>query len=84
MFQQVGGTSIGKKHAPPVACLGAGRLEEESIYPSQKFKSLILNDKENDCEEDRFWKRFIDDIVAATQGSREEAQELVDWMIPHQ
>ena len=56
-----------------VACLGAGRLEEESIYPSQKFKSLILNDKENDCEEDRFWKRFIDDIVAATQSSREEA-----------
>jgi hypothetical protein len=29
MFQQAGGTSIGKKHAPSLCCLGAGRLEEE-------------------------------------------------------
>ena len=39
IFQQVGGTSIGKKHAPPLACLGAGRLESETIYPSQNFKT---------------------------------------------
>ena len=31
MFQQVGGTSIGKKHAPSLCCLGAGKLEEEQI-----------------------------------------------------
>ena len=80
IFQQVGGTSIGKKHAPPLACLGAGRLESETIYPSQNFKTLVLDDKENNCEEDRFWKRFIDDIVAAMQGSRDDAERFVDWM----
>jgi hypothetical protein len=80
LFQQVGGTSIGKKHAPPLACLGAGRLETEAIYPSQNFKTLVLNDKESNSEEDRFWKRFIDDIVAAMQGSRDDAQRFVDWM----
>ena len=29
VFKQVGGTSIGKKHAPSRCCLGAGKLEEE-------------------------------------------------------
>ena len=50
------------------------------IYPSEKFKNLFLDDKENDNEEYRFWKRFIDDIVAAMQGTREEAKVFVDWM----
>ena len=80
IFQQVGGTSIGKKHAPPLACLGAGRLEKETIYPSEKFQSLVLDDKENTNEEDRFFKRFIDDIIAAMEGTRDDAQKLVDWM----
>ena len=80
LFQQVGGTSIGKKHAPPVACLGAGKLEKDLIYPSENFKSLILNDNENNNDEDRFWKRFIADIVAAMRGTREEAEVFVNWI----
>ena len=28
IFQPVGGTSIGKKYAPPLACLGADKLED--------------------------------------------------------
>jgi hypothetical protein len=35
MFQQVGGTSIGKNHAPFLCCLGAGKLEEEQIFPTE-------------------------------------------------
>ena len=80
IFQQVGGTSIGKKHAPPLACLGAGKLETDTIYPSEHFKGLVLKDKENNNEEDRFYKRFIDDIIAATQGTKEDAKRMVDWM----
>jgi hypothetical protein len=63
-----------------LACLGARRLESETIYPSHNFKTLVLDDKENNCEEDRFWKRFIDDIVAAMQGSRDDAERFVEWM----
>ena len=39
-----------------------------------------MNDKERNREEERFWKLFIDDIVAAMQGSEEDAQRFVDWM----
>ena len=67
MFQQVGGTPIDKKHAPPLACLGAGKLEKDVIYPSQQFHSLVLDDKENDCEEERFYKRFILSNILVTQ-----------------
>ena len=80
LFQQVGGTSIGKKHAPPVACLGAGKLEKDLIFPSEKFQSLILDNKDNDNDKDGFWKRFIDDIIAAMQGTREEAEMFANWM----
>ena len=80
LFQQDGGTSIGKKHAPPLACLGAGKIESDSIYPSQLFQELFLDDKENNNVEDRFWKRFIDDIIAVMHGTREEAKVFVDWM----
>ena len=47
------------------------------IYPSEEFKNLFLGDKEKDNEEYRFWKHFIDDIVAAMQGTREEAKPKV-------
>ena len=42
------------------------------------YQNLVLDDKENNNVEDRFWKRFIDDIIAATQGSEEDANWLVD------
>ena len=80
MFQQVGGTPIDKKHAPPLACLGAGKLEKDVIYPSQQFHSLVLDDKENDCEEERFYKRFIEDIIAAMIRTKEDARRFVEWM----
>ena len=44
------------------------------------YQNLVLDNKENNNVEDRFWKRFIDDIIAATQGSEEDAKRLVDWM----
>ena len=80
IFQQVGGTSIGKKHAPPLACLGAGKLENDTIFPSDEYKSLVLDDKDDSCEKNRFYKRFIDDIIAAMKGTKEDAQRFVDWM----
>ena len=33
MYKQTGGTSIGKKHAPDLCCMGAGKLEEDLIFP---------------------------------------------------
>ena len=80
IFQQVGGTSIGKKHAPSLACLGAGKLENDTIFPSDEYKSLVLDDKDDSCEKNRFYKRFIDDIIAAMKGTKEDAQRFVDWM----
>ena len=79
-YQQTGGTSIGKKHAPPLACLGAGKLEEEKIFTANIFKEKILNDKESEDDKDRFYKRFIDDMVAAFLGTQEEAASYVEWM----
>ena len=80
VFEQVGGTSIGKKHAPPVACLGAGRLEEKEIFPSENFQKFILDDKESLDPKDRFYTRFIDDMFTAFMGTEEEASNFVDWM----
>ena len=76
VFEQIGGTSIGKKHAPPVACLGAGKLEEEKVFPSENFKKHVLDDKESDDDKDRFFTRFIDDMLSAFLGSKEEASDL--------
>ena len=42
-FKQTGGTSIGKKHAPDLCCLGAGKFEEDLIFPDNKFQELIIN-----------------------------------------
>ena len=34
------GTSIGQKQAPPYACLGAAKLEEDLIYPHENFQNM--------------------------------------------
>ena len=68
-FHQVGGTSIGKKHAPPLACLAAGKLEEEVIFTADIFKAKVLKDIRNDDDKARFYKRFIDDMIAAFMGT---------------
>ena len=79
-FHQIGGTSIGKKHAPPLACLAAGKLEEEVIFTANIFKEKVLDDLTNNDEKSRFYKRFIDDMIAAFMGTEEEAKDFVDWM----
>ena len=80
VFRQVGGTSIGKKHAPALCCLGAGKLEEEQIFPSEIFRSIVAKDNTTQDESDRFYKRFIDDMIAAMDGTEEEAKQFVEWL----
>ena len=56
MFKQEGGTSIGKKHAPDTACLGAAKFEEVNILPSEQFRNIVLNDDSSPDDSDRFYK----------------------------
>ena len=79
-FKQIGGTSIGKRHAPPIACLAAGKLEEEHIFTTDVFKDKVLNDLSSQDEKDRFYKRFIDDMIAAFLGDAQDAEHFVRWM----
>ena len=60
--------------------MGAGKLEEEKIFTANIFKEKILDDKESEDDKDRFYKRFIDDMVAAFLGTQEEAASYVEWM----
>ena len=48
VYQQVSGTAIGTKFAPPYACIFMDRLENE-ILDTQILKPLV-------------WLRYIDDI----------------------
>ena len=80
MLKQVGGTSIGKKHAPALCCLGAGKLEEDMIFPAEPFRSLVIKDKGSADESERFFKRFIDDMMALTNGTTDDAKEFVGWL----
>ena len=80
LYKQEGGTSIGKKHAPDTACLGAGKFEEETIFPSERFQNIVLKDNSSMDVKDRFYKRFIDDMIAATNCTQQEANNFVDWL----
>jgi hypothetical protein len=80
LIVQKSGAAIGQKMAPPYCCLGAAKLEEDHIYPDAKFKDFILNDISSNDEKDRFWRRFIDDIIAMTTMTESQAQEFVDWI----
>ena len=80
VFKQVGGTSIGKKHAPSLCCLGAGKLEEELIFPSEQFRNLVIKDNRTLDESDRFFKRFIDDMLSLTKGTKVDADNFVKWL----
>ena len=75
-----GGTSIGKKHAPDLCCLGAGKFEEDLIFPKEQFQTLVLDYTSIDDPKERFCSRFIDDMFAAAVGTELQAQQLVDWM----
>ena len=80
LYKQEGGTSIGKKHAPDTACLGAGKFEEDNVLPSQEFQNIVLNDNSSGDEMDRFYARFIDDMIAATSCTKEQAHNFVEWL----
>ena len=78
LYKQEGGTSIGKKHAPDTACLGAGKFEEYLILPSEEFQNIVLNDNTTGDNKNRFYARFIDDMLAATNCTGDEARQFVD------
>ena len=80
IFKQEGGSSIGKKHAPDACCLAAGKLEEDTILPSIEFQSVVLDDLSSCDVTERHYKRFIDDMIAATNCTEQEAAQFVQWM----
>ena len=44
------------------------------------YKDKVLNDLSSQDEEDRFYKRFIDDMIAAFLGDAQDAEHFVRWM----
>ena len=60
--------------------LRAGKFEEENVLPAQQFKDIVLNDNESNDDKDRFYKRFIDDMIAATCCTSQEANNFVNWL----
>ena len=80
LYRQKTGVSIGQKYAPSFAGLGAGKLEEDKIFPSVQFQNFILKDLDSQDNCDRFYTRFIDDKLAAFLGSKDQAEDFVTWM----
>ena len=62
-YQQILGTAMGSKCAPPYSCIFMGEFENNLILP---LSELI-----------RFWKRFIDDIFFIFLGNEEELEKLM-------
>ena len=65
IYQQVCGSAMGTKCAPPYACIFMSYIEEKI----QKLSNSIL-----------FWKRFIDDIFFIFNGTQTELLTLFDKM----
>ena len=63
VYQQVSGTAIGTKFAPPYACIFMDRLENEFL-DTQILKPLV-------------WLRYIDDIVFIWTDSEEELKKFM-------
>ena len=57
--------------------MGDEKLEEENIFTADIFKEKVLDDKESDYDKDRFYKRFIDDMVAAFLGLKKKPETLL-------
>ena len=53
------GSSIGKKHAPPLACLSARKLEESKIYVADIYKERILDNKSSTDDKERKTKQNV-------------------------
>ena len=69
IFKQTKGVGTGLKMAPPYACLGLG-----------KFENLVFDSNEECLELIKLWKRYIDDILMLFKGSRQQLDELVEWL----
>ena len=70
VYRQCGGVGTGLKLAPPYACLGVGKFEENVFNnPNNEFRDSIL-----------LWKRFIDDVLMLFKGTKEECRQFVEWL----
>ena len=69
IYKQTRGVGTGIKLAPTYACLGLGKYEEILFESDQVLLEKIL-----------LWKRFIDDVLMLFSGSKQECQQLVDWL----
>ena len=69
LYRQKGGVGTGNKMSPPYTCLGMGKFESRALSSGFPLVELIC-----------LWKRFIDDILMLFKGSKEQCQELVDWL----
>ena len=55
-------------------------MEEKLIFPSEEFQTLVLDNASEPDPKERFFKRFIDDMFAATVGTEQQAQQFVQWI----
>ena len=55
--------------SPPYTCLGMGKFESSALSSEFPLVELIS-----------LWKRFIDDILMLFKGTKEQCQQLVDWL----
>ena len=69
VYQQTGGVGTGIKLAPPYACLGMGKFEQEAFKKDNCLLGKV-----------QLWKRFIDDVLMLFKGSKEECENLVSWL----
>ena len=69
LYKQISGVGTGIKLAPTFACLGLGKFEELVFNSGQDLVNKIVK-----------WKRFIDDVLMLFRGSREQCEELVNWL----
>ena len=69
IYQQIGGVGTGIKLAPPYACLGMGKFEQEAFKQNFSLLDKIM-----------LWKRYIDDIFMLFKGSKLECESLVSWL----
>ena len=55
-------------------------LEEDKIFPSEKFQRFVLNDIESPHVKERFYPTFMDEKLAAFMGTTDQAKEVVFWL----
>ena len=64
LYRQLQGHGTGQKQAPPVACLGAGEVEEEFLSLPGVRELMDI------------WGRYIDDIFSLFYGDEEKCREV--------